>query len=115
MDTTLIAADLAKDVFELACAKRAWHIIDRKRLSRKQLHRFCVQHTPVEFALEACGTAHHWARKLLVMGHSVRLLPARHIRAHVRRSKTAVALASTLARIARAVWKSDTAYVAATA
>lgn len=60
MNTTLIAVDLAKDVFELACANRAWRIIDRKRLDRKQFHRFRAQHPPVTFVLEACGTAHHW-------------------------------------------------------
>ena len=88
MNTTLIAVDLAKDVFELACANRAWRIVDRKRLNRKQCHRFCSQHPPVTFVLEACGTAHHWARELQAMGHRVRLLPAQYIRAYVRRSKT---------------------------
>lgn len=88
MNTTLIAVDLAKDVFELACANRAWRIVDRKRLNRKQFHRFCSQHPPVTFVLEACGTAHHWARELQAMGHRVRLLPAQYIRAYVRRSKT---------------------------
>lgn len=76
MNTTLIAVDLAKDVFELACANQASRIMDRKRLNRKQFHRFCVQHSPVTVVMEACGTAHYWARELDAMGHTVRLLPA---------------------------------------
>ncbi len=88
MNATLIAVDLAKDVFELACANRNWHIVDRKRLNRKQFHRFCAQHPPVEFVIESCGTAHFWARELQAMGHCVRLLPAQYVRAYVRRSKT---------------------------
>jgi len=88
MNTTLIAVDLAKDVFELALANQAWRILQHKRLNRRQFHRFCAQHPPVEFVLEACGTAHFWARELTSMGHQVRLLPAQYVRAYRRRNKT---------------------------
>lgn len=88
MDTTLIAVDLAKDVFELACANRTGRIIDRHRLNRQQFHRFFAQRTPVTVVIEACGTAHYWARELGSLGHTVRLLPAQYVRVYRRRNKT---------------------------
>ena len=88
MDTTLIAVDLAKDVIELACANRAGRIVARHRLNRKQFHSFFVQHTPVNVVIEACGMAHHWARELGGLGHTIRLLPAQYVRAYRRRNKT---------------------------
>ena len=101
MNTTLIAVDLAKDVFELACANQASRIVDRKRLNRKQFHRFCSQHPPVTVVMEACGTAHYWARELDTMGHTVRLLPAQYVRAYRRRSKTDRNDAAALVEAAR--------------
>jgi transposase len=43
---------------------------------------------PAEIALEACGGAHHWARRLTAMGHRVRLLPPQYVKAYVKRNKT---------------------------
>ena len=88
MDITLIAVDLAKDVIELACANRTGQIVARHRLNRQQFRRFFTHQPPVNVVIEACGMAHHWARELGGMGHTVRLLPAHYVRAYRRRNKT---------------------------
>ena len=51
--------------------------------------------------MEACGSAHHWARTLQAQGHEVRLLPAQYVRAYVRRNKTDAADAAALLEAAR--------------
>lgn len=87
MDITLIAVDLAKDVFELACSNRAGRIMARHRLNRQKFHKYFAQHAPVNIVMEACGSAHYWARELGDLGHNVRLLPAQYVRAYRRRNK----------------------------
>lgn len=62
MDTTTIAVDLAKQVFEVAEADRAGKVIGRRRLTRAQFARFLQHQPPAHVVMEACGTAHHWGR-----------------------------------------------------
>ena len=88
MNITLIAVDLAKDVFELALVNQAGRIVEFKRLNRKQFHHFLSLQPPTCVVMEACGTAHFWGRELASFGHAVRLLPAQYVRAYRRRSKT---------------------------
>jgi transposase len=88
MDATTIGVDLAKTVFELALANAAWRVIGRKRLTRPQFERFLSTTTSVHLVMEACGTAHHWARVARAHGHRVTLLPAQYVRPYVRRNKT---------------------------
>ena len=52
--------------------------------------------------MEACGSAHHWARYLLGLGIEVKLLPAKYVRAHVKRNKTDAADAAALLEVTRA-------------
>lgn len=77
---TRIAVDLAKNVFELACANRAGKIVKRARLNREAFMPFFVNYPAVEVVMEACGSSHHWARELQARGHSVRLLPVQHVK-----------------------------------
>ncbi len=88
MDATTIGVDLAKTVFELALANAAWRVTGRKRLTRPQFERFLSTATSVHLVMEACGTAHHWARVARAHGHRVTLLPAQYVRPYVRRNKT---------------------------
>jgi transposase len=88
MPITTVAVDLAKDVFELAAADADGKIIERRRLSRKMFERYFVGLQSVHVIMEACGTAHHWARSLTHMKHRVSLLPPHYVRAYVRRDKT---------------------------
>jgi transposase len=76
MNSTTVAVDLAKNVFELAVADAEWRIVERHRLNRARFAPFFVHRPPCQVVMEACGSAHHWARRLVAEGHTVRLLPA---------------------------------------
>jgi transposase len=86
-DTT-IAVDLAKSVFEVAVSQRPGRVGERQRLSRSALLPFFARRQPATVLLEACGTAHFWARELERLGHQVRLLPAQHVRRYRAGNKT---------------------------
>lgn len=88
MHATTVAVDLAKEIFELAFADADHQIVQRKRLSRRAFGHALENHAPVRVVMEACGSAHYWARRLVRQGHTVRLLPARDVRPYVRRNKT---------------------------
>ena len=88
MNSTVIAVDLAKDVFEIAVASRAGKIQERLRLNRPQFHKLLIQREPAEFVFEACGTAHHWGRVATAHGHFVRILPAQYVSPYRQRNKT---------------------------
>ncbi len=79
MDATTIGVDLAKTVFELALANAAWRVIGRRRLTRPQFERFLATHPAAHLVMEACGTAHHWARVARAHGHPVSLLPPPYV------------------------------------
>ena len=83
-----VGIDLAKDVFELAFADAAGRIIERKRLSRKAFATCLDNRPPLRVVMEACGSAHYWARRFQRAGHTVVLLPAHDVRPYVRRNKT---------------------------
>jgi transposase len=88
MEHTTIAVDLAKSVFQVAVSHRPGHVDEERRLSRDRLLRFFAQQPPATVVLEACGSAHHWARPRHPFGHVVRLLPPHDVRPYVRRNKT---------------------------
>ena len=101
MHSTTVAVDLAKNVFELAVADAAGRIVDRQRLNRVRFSSFFVQRAPCRVLMEACGSAHYWARRIAEHGHSVQLLPAQYVRQYVRRNKTDRADAAALIEAAR--------------
>jgi transposase len=88
MEHTTIAVDLAKSVFQVAVSERPGHVDHERRLSVERLLPFFAQQPPATVVLEACGSAHHWARQLQPFGHEVRLLPAHDVARYVRRNKT---------------------------
>ncbi len=85
MNRRTIAIDLAKDVFELAIDGR---VAERQRLSRAKFQQFAAHLPPSRIVMEACGSAHHWARWFRARGHEVLLLPAQHVKAYRRGNKT---------------------------
>lgn len=101
MDATTVGIDLAKNVFEIALANERGHILERHRLSRARFDRFFVNRPASRIVMEACGSAHHHARRLSSQGHEVLLLPAQYARAYVRRNKTDAADAAALIEAAR--------------
>src|SRR6267143_4738708 len=85
MEHTTIAVDLAKSVFQIAVSHRAGRVDEERRLSRDRFLAFFAQRPPATVLLEACGSAHYWARQLQPLGHSVRLLPAHDVRPYIMR------------------------------
>jgi transposase len=88
MKQTTIAVDLAKSVFQVAVSSHRGSVDAERRLSRDRFLTFFAQQPPAKILLEACGSAHHWARQLQQLGHTVRLLPAHDVHRYVRRNKT---------------------------
>jgi len=85
---TLLAVDLAKDVFQVAGFTRKQKVVFNKQIRRKNLLEFMVQQSPCEVVMEACYSSHYWARCFENMGHTVRLLPAQHVTPFVRGNKS---------------------------
>jgi transposase len=88
MEHTTVSVDLAKSVFEIAVSTRPGRVTERHRLTRSGFARFFADRASSLVLLEACGTAHHWARELDRMGHKVLLLPPHRVRPHVTGNKT---------------------------
>lgn len=101
MHSTTVTLDLAKNVFELAVAEADGRINERLRLNRARFSAYFVRRPPCRVLLEACGSAHYWARCIAGHGHAVELLPAQYVRRYVRRSKTDRADAAALIEAAR--------------
>lgn len=88
MNNTLVAVDLAKAVFEIAVSQHPGKVSLRRRLVRDKVLPFFAQLPPATVIMEACGSAHYWAREIERLGHQVVLLPAQHVRPYVLRDKT---------------------------
>jgi transposase len=88
MSNAIIAVDLAKNVFEIAVAGKAGSIQERKRLTRAQFERFWSTRVPCVVVMEACSTAHFWARFLIARGFEPRLIPPHYVTPYRRRNKT---------------------------
>lgn len=93
MNTTTVAVDLAKIVFQLAVADASWKGIQTHRLARSQFERWFANQEVGLVILEACGSEHHWARWLNGPDIEVKSLPAAYVQAYVRRNKTDAAAA----------------------
>jgi transposase len=96
MKTTVIGMDIAKHVFQLHRVDPQTGEIARVKLKRTQVAPWFAQHPPCRVAMEACGGAHHWARTLAALGHTVTLLPPRAVRPFVQRNKTDAADAQAI-------------------
>ena len=88
MTITTIGLDLAKSVFQAHGVDESGATILVKRLHRKQMLPFFSKLSPCLVGVEACGTAHYWARTLAAMGHEVRLIPPSYVKAYVKRGKS---------------------------
>jgi transposase len=93
---TTIAVDLSKNVFQISVSNSPGRVCERKRLNRAQLVRFFANRPAATVLLEACGSAHHWARQIQALGHRVLLLPPHQTRPYVLRDKTDSADADAL-------------------
>jgi transposase len=101
MQVTTIGLDIAKNVFQVHGIDGDEKVVIRKQLRRGQVIRFFEELPPCLVGLEACATAHHWARKLTKLGHEVRLMPARDVKAYVKRNKNDAADAEAICEAVR--------------
>ena len=97
---TMIGLDLAKHVFQLHGVSASGTVLLRKAVRRGQLLAFFSGLPPCTVAMEACPTAHHWARELVTLGHEVRLIPPRYVKAYVKRNKNDAADAEAICEAA---------------
>jgi transposase len=88
MQSTLIAVDLAKNVFEIAVSRKPGKVAERHRLSRAKFLQFFAKRQPAVVLLEATGSAHHWGRRLRELGHQPVLLPPRPVQRYRDGNKT---------------------------
>jgi len=88
MTITTIGLDLAKSVFQAHGVDESGATVLVKKLHRKQMLPFFSKLAPCLVGVEACGTAHYWARTLAAMGHEVRLIPPSYVKAYVKRGKS---------------------------
>lgn len=87
-NNTLAAVDIAKEIFEVGVSDRPGHVALRRRLPRVTFLEFFAQLPRATVVMEACGSAHHWARRIEELGHVVVLLPPQYVRPYVMRNKT---------------------------
>src|SRR5438132_7748665 len=86
-EVTTIGLDLAKHVFQVHGVDAEGATVLRKQLRRAQVLAFFSRLPPCLVGLEACATAHYWARELRALGHEVRLMPAQYVKAYIKRNK----------------------------
>ena len=83
MQITTIGLDIAKNVFQVHGIDAAEKVVVRKQLRRGQVLKFFAALPPCLVGMEACATAHYWSRELTKLGHEVRLMPAKDVKAYL--------------------------------
>jgi transposase len=96
MQVSTIGVDLAKNVFQVHGVDSAGKVVISRQLRRKQVIDFFSKIPPCLVGMEACGTAHHWAREVSKLGHTVRLMPPSYVKGYVKRSKNDAADAAAI-------------------
>ena len=86
-EISIIGLDLAKSVFQIHAADAEGRCVLRRQLKRGQVLTFFAKQKPCVVAMEACGTAHYWAREIGKLGHETRLLPPSYVKPYVKRGK----------------------------
>ena len=87
MNITTIGLDIAKNVFQVHGVDGHGNTVLRKRLRRKDVRSFFAALAPCVVGIEACGTAHHWAREIGSVGHEVKLISPAYVKPYVKRNK----------------------------
>jgi len=101
MQISTIGLDIAKNVFQVHGIDAAEKVVVRKQLRRGQVLKFFASLRPCLVGMEACATAHQWARELTKLGHEVRLMPAKDVKAYVKRNKNDAADAEAICEAVR--------------
>ena len=109
MSIVTVGLDLAKQVFQVHGVDETGQVVVRRQLRRDAVESFFRELPPCLVGMEACGTAHHWARRILAFGHRVRLIPPARVKAYVAHGKKNDA--TDAAAIAEAVTRPHMAFV----
>ena len=98
---SIIGVDLAKSVFQIHGADERGAVSLRKKLRRAQVVSFFSGLAPCVVAMEACASAHYWAREIAAVGHEVRLIPPAYVKPFVKRQKNDAADAEAICEAAQ--------------
>jgi transposase len=96
MNITTVGIDLAKNVLQIHGANERGKKVFNKQLRRKQVLVYFAQLPPCLIGLEACGSAHHWARQLQALGHIVKLMAPQFVKPYVKTNKNDAADAEAI-------------------
>lgn len=96
MKITTIGIDLAKNVFQVHGIDTHGHVVLKKQLRRTQVMEFFARLESCLVGMEACGSAHHWARKLGALGHTVKLMAPQFVKPYVKSNKNDAADAEAI-------------------
>jgi transposase len=96
----VVGLDLAKSVFQIHAIDADGKVVVRRQLRRGEVLKFFGILSPCLVGMEACASAHHWARELVARGHEVRLMPPAYVKPYVKRGKTDAADAEAIAEAA---------------
>lgn len=96
MKITTIGIDLAKEVFQVHGVDAYGKAVLRKQLRRGEMAKFFANLEPCLIGMEACGSAHHWARKLGEFGHTVKLMAPQFVKPYVKTNKNDTADAEAI-------------------
>src|SRR6266550_2579663 len=84
---SIVGLDLEKNVFQVHGVDASGGVVLRRQLRRGAVEKFFAQLPPCTVGVEACGSAHHWARVIGRYGHQVRLMPPAYVKPYVKRNK----------------------------
>jgi transposase len=88
MQVSTIGLDIAKNVFQVHGVDTDERVAMQRRLRRREVLPFFAKLPPTLIGIEACGSAHYWARELSALGHEVRLMPPAYVTPYRKRNKT---------------------------
>ena len=86
-EISMIGLDLAKNVFQVHGIDASGGVVVRRQLRRGAVEKFFAQLPPCLVGMEACGSAHDWARVIGRYGHEVRLMPPAYVKPYLKRNK----------------------------
>src|SRR6185436_8437795 len=95
-EVSTIGVDIAKSVFQIHGVDANGAVVIRKRVGRAKFLEFFAKLRPCLVGMEACATAHHWARELKKLGHDARLMPPTYVKAYLKRNKNDATNATTI-------------------